>query len=380
MATEINRIQGTYRVQNVSNSGVVSDLLVVDTTGTGYVVSPVPTNSRVIVTGDLVVVGTRTESSSTVVTFKDPTLLLNQGNSFSLGIEYLGGLKISRDATDTDNNAAFIQWNNNAVWRGTGDLSDPAGIPGVIEFRKGLPTSPEPLYAAIKINAIRMPRYIDGGSTIRPDGLYSTVPSASIEYPRLNIFGSDNPTSVLSVSGTLNYEINVIDDDDIPNKKYVDDALASGIKDAENLVSGNSYVTINDRVADSASFSEIIGVLDGSPSVKPNPTTGTVVMRITTSTAQVARMQFNQNQISPVGSNADLIISANGSGQIIAAKPLVFQTSVPPVPSPGQTGIYSTNPGSGGTGMYYVNNNTGGTVTSDEFVSRKRALIFSIIF
>lgn len=376
MATEINRIQGTYRVQNVSDSGVVSDLLVVDTTGTGYVASQVPTNSRVIVTGDLVVIGTRTESSSTVVTFKDPTLLLNQGNSFSLGIEYLSGLKISRDATDTDENAAFIQWNNNATWRGTGDLSNPAGIPGVFEFRTGLPTSPEPLYSAIKINAIRMPRY----TGTQPDGLYSTIPAAGPQYPRLNIFGSDNPTSVLSVAGTLNYEDNVIDDDDIPNKKYVDNTLSSGIKDAENLVSGNSYVTINDKVADSASFSEIIGVLDGMPSQKPNPTTGTVVMRITTSTAQIARMQFNQNQISPVGTNANLIISANGTGQIVAAKPLVFQTSTPPTPSPGQTGIYSTNPGSGGTGMYYVNNNTGGTVTSDEFVSRKRALIFSLIF
>lgn len=376
MATEINRIQGTYRVQNVSDTGVVSDLLVVDTTGSGYVVSSVPTNSRVIVTGDLVVVGTRTESSSTVVTFKDPTLLLNQGNSFSLGIEYLGGIKISRDASDTDENAAFIQWNNNAVWHGSGDLSDPAGIPGVFEFRKGLPTSPEPLYGAIKINAIRMPRY----TGFQPDGKYSTIPAAGAEYPRLNIFGSDNPTSVLSVFGTSDYENNVTDDDDIPNKKYVDDALASGIKDAENLVQGNSYVTINDKVADSASYSEIIGVLDGVPSTKPNPTTGTVVMRITTSTAQIARMQFNQNQISPVGTNANLVISANGSGQIIAAKPLVFQTSVPPVPSPGQTGIYSTNPGNGGTGMYYVNNNTGGTVTSDEFVSRKRALIFSLIF
>lgn len=376
MATEINRIQGTYRVQNVSDSGVVSDLLVVDTTGTGYVASQVPTNSRVIVTGDLVVIGTRTESSSTVVTFKDPTLLLNQGNSFSLGIEYLSGLKISRDATDTDENAAFIQWNNNATWRGTGDLSNPAGIPGVFEFRTGLPTSPESLYSAIKINAIRMPRY----TGTQPDGLYSTIPAAGPQYPRLNIFGSDNPTSVLSVAGTLNYEDNVIDDDDIPNKKYVDNTLASGIKDAENLVSGNSYVTINDKVADSASFSEIVGVLDGMPSQKPNPTTGTVVMRITTSTAQIARMQFNQNQISPVGTNANLIISANGTGQIVAAKPLVFQTSTPPTPSPGQTGIYSTNPGSGGTGMYYVNNNTGGTVTSDEFVSRKRALIFSLIF
>lgn len=374
MTTDVTRIQGTYKIQNVNQAGAVTDIVVVDTTGSSYPILGNPTSSTVVITGNLVVVGNRTESSSTVVTFKDPTILLNQGNTFSLGGEYLAGIKISRDANDTDNQATFIQWNNNATWQATGPLGL---VNGIYEFRQGLPTSPTPVYSAIKINAIRMPKY-DIATSSQPEGNYSTI--SGIEVPRLNIFGSDNPTSVMSVKGTLDYEALCTDDDDIPNVKYVKNSLASMVNDAQNLVVGKSYVTINDKVANAASFSQILGVLDGDPSVKPNPTTGTVVLRITTSTAQLARMQFSDNQISPVGTNKDLLLAANGSGQIVATSPLLFQTTTPPIPGTGQTGLYSDDPGGGGTGMYYVNSSTGGVVTSDEFVSRKKALVFSLIF
>ena len=374
MTTDVTRVQGTYKIQNVNRFGVTSDILVVDTTGTSYPITGDPTSSTVIITGNLVVVGTKTQTSSTEVTIKDPTIVLNQGNGWFPGGEYLAGIKISNDTSDADSAASFLQWNNDATWQATGPLGL---VPGVYEFRKGLPTSPNPLYSAIKINAIRMPRY-DVGTDSQPEGNYSTI--SGIGIPRLNVFGSDNPTSVISVSGTTNYELNCTDDDDIPNVRFVLDQLASNINQAENLVVGNSYIAINDKVANLASFSQILGVLDGDPSVKPNPTTGTVVMRITTSTGLIAQMQFIGNQVSPVGTNKNLVLSANGTGQIVAASPMLFQTSTPPVPSTGQTGLYSNNPGSGGTGMYYVNSSTGGVVTQDEFVSRKKALIFSLIF
>lgn len=42
-----------------------------------------------------------------------------------------------------------------------------------------------------------------------------------------NIAGQKSFTTGLDVVGTTNYELGVTDDDDIPNKKYVDDALAA---------------------------------------------------------------------------------------------------------------------------------------------------------
>lgn len=372
MTTDVTRVQGTYKIQNINNAGVVNDILIVDTTGSSAAYSGIPTSSTVVVTGNLVVVGTRTQTSSTEVTIKDPTIVLNQGNGWLPGGEYLAGIKISSDAQDSDINSYFLQWNNNKTWQATGPLGL---VNGIFEFRRGLPGNT--VYSGIKINAIRMPKY-DVGTDSQPEGPYSTISGPAV--PRLNIFGSDNPTSVLSVSGTSDYELNCTDDDDIPNVRFVLDQLASNIDQARNLVVGKSYITINDKQEDLASFSQIIGVLDGTPSIKPNPTTGTVVLRITTSTAQLAQMQFNANQVSPVSANANLVLAANGTGQIVAASPMLFQTTTPPSPGTGQTGLYSQNPGAGGTGMYYVNSSTGGVVTQDEFVSRKKALIFSMIF
>jgi len=369
MTSDVSRVQGAYKIQ--SSNG--TDIFVVDTTNGDYQTPSVPTTSKVVITGDLFVIGSRTQSSSTFVSLTDPTLLLNQGDTFAPkpGGGYVAGLQISRSDNDSQYSSAFMQWNEAGIWHGTGALGAETGI---FEFRVGPSSYSSGLYSAIKVNAIRMPKY-DGS-----EGAYSTVGG---NKPRLNIFGSDNPNAVLSVSGTTDYASNVTDDDDIPNKKYVDNTLASGINNAENLVDGRSYLTIIDQQLNGVP-SEIVGVLDGSPVDKSGiiggTVTGTVVMRISSSVAQFSGIQLIQNQIQPVGANTNLILTTNGTGQILLQAPLLFQSSTTPVPGSGQTGLYTNNPGGGGTGVYYVNSSTGGVITNDEFVSRKKALVFSLIF
>jgi hypothetical protein len=364
MTVDIKRVQGTYKVQQYNGTGT-TDLLVIDP-NTGYVVPTTPTNSKVVITGDLYVLGTRTEVSSTNVTIKDSTIILNQGEPSTLpdgGVtDGVAGLMISRGRSEDPNIGAFIQWNDQSVWHGTGQIGS---ITGVWEFREG-PTDGTPIYSAIKVNAIRM----DEASA-------STVAGGQ---PRLNILGSDNPTSVISVSGTNNYASRVIDDDDIPNKKYVDNVLYNGTQVANSVVVGKSYLTIADYSVDGVP-SEIIGVLDGAPSDKIDPiNSGTIVMRISASSARFSGIQIVGNQLEPTQANTDLRLVANGTGQIVVTSPLVFQTTSIPTPGSGQSGIYQNVPGGGGTGMYYVTSSTLGAVTSDEFVSRKRALVFSLIF
>jgi hypothetical protein len=50
-------------------------------------------------------------------------------------------------------------------------------------------------------------------------------------------------TGVLTVTGTTNYETNVTDDDDIPNKKYVDDAIATDRGGTLDSISGSVNFT-----------------------------------------------------------------------------------------------------------------------------------------
>ena len=57
---------------------------------------------------------------------------------------------------------------------------------------------------------------------------------------------------VVSVSGTNNYEVQVTDDDDIPNKKYVDDAIVTGIQtiQIQSIARGDSALNLFDSSLD----------------------------------------------------------------------------------------------------------------------------------
>ena len=46
----------------------------------------------------------------------------------------------------------------------------------------------------------------------------------------LGVISGSGGGSGFSVSGTNNYETQITDDDDVPNKKYVDDAITTGIQ------------------------------------------------------------------------------------------------------------------------------------------------------
>jgi hypothetical protein len=369
-STDVLRVQGDYKIITAQAGTITLDTSI--DAGSGV------TTGTVIITGDLLVRGaTQFGVSTTVVedtNVTDRVVTLNFGetggaiqNRGNITGDGYSGIKIARGNVAIPNRndyAAFIEWNDNATWQGTGAVSN---VEGLFEFRVG---KTNPSYSAIKINAIR----IDPASA-------PTAGAGAGQGPRLNIFGSDNPTAVISVAGTNNYAARVTDPDDIPNKAYVDDLLIGGPDTVENLVVGKSYVKIIDSFTNAVP-SAIIGVLNGDPSESKTSSvlTGTTVMRITESVAQFTGIQFVDNEILPTRQDTDLRLAADGTGQIVLAAPLLFEDSTVPRPSQGQTGIYVANPGGGGTGVYFVNSSTLGVVTSDEFVSRKKALIYSLIF
>jgi hypothetical protein len=369
MTVDVLRVQGDYHIitnaSTTTNGASGGGNITLDVGGNGV------NTGTVVITGNLDVRGTTTQIESINATIKDNTLILNSGepnNTTPGGVTNgTSGIMVSRGraGADTPSIGAFLEWNDNAQWAGTGVLSS---VRGVWEFREG-PTGSGAKYSAIKVNAIR----IDEASA-------STAGSGQGLGARLNILGSDNPTSVISVSGTINYESRVTDKDDIPNKAYVDNTLASGINTAQSLIDGHSYLKILDNYLDGVT-SEVIAVLDGDPTQRLNITTGTVVMRLTAAVAQFSEIQFVGNQIQPTGTNTDLKLATNGSGRIILEAPLVFNSLVTPTSPPiGQTNLYASTAGGGGTGMYFQTTDSLSVTTSDEFVSRKKALVFSIIF
>ena len=366
MTTDVLRLQGDYLIQTKTNiSGISAGGTLTLDVGSQNGVS----TGTVYVNGNLVVRGTQTTLNTVDSSIKDNTITLNAGepSAAPLGAVTKGtaGIKISRGRVglDQDQYAAFFEYNDNKSWQGTGAISS---IQGLWELRTGKTGRPQ--YSALKLNAIR----IDESSA-------STSGTGAGQGARLNIFGSDNPTSVISVSGTNNYESRVTDPDDIPNKAYVDNLLVSQQATAERIVIGHSYVTLKDTFNDGI-ISEVIAVLDGDPTERLTVTTGTQVMRLTPTVAQFAGVQFVANRITPVNNNTNLNLKATGTGQLVLESPLLFQSSSQPTPGVGETGLYVGPSSGGGTGVYFKKKDLLGNITQDEFTSRKKALIYSIIF
>lgn len=375
-ATDVLKLQGNYLVQT-ARAGQIT----LDTTNGENLNGAVLGTGTVVVTGNLIVYGDTTFGSTvtnlivenTKITDNEITLNAGEPSNALNGAVTKGtaGIKISRGKNyqDQDRYAAFIAWNDNAQWQGTGAISN---INGLFEFRVGRTGRPQ--YSAIKISAIR----IDENSA-------STAGTGAGQGVRLNIFGSDNPTAVMSVSGTNNYEARVTDDDDIPNKKYVDDKVLNYQTDAERTIVGKSWLTVIDQYEDTLE-SEIIAVVNGDPTLPRTTyagtatTTGTVVMRVSQNSAEFAGIQLVGNRIQPVGDGTDLLLAASGDGQIKLQAPILFVDSNVPAPEAGETGIYTGPTSGGGTGVYFKKQTITGDFTQDEFISRKKALVYSIIF
>jgi hypothetical protein len=79
----------------------------------------------------------------------------------------------------------------------------------------------------------------------------------------------------------------------------------------------------------------------------------------------------------PGNTDADLYLEPKGNGSIIVRKALrLTNNPIPPLAGTNTTALYTTGAiGPGGTGIYYVNKDTSG-----EFISRKRAIIYGLIF
>jgi hypothetical protein len=92
-----------------------------------------------------------------------------------------------------------------------------------------------------------------------------------------------------------------------------------------------------------------------------------------------ARLDSSGSYIDQIGSysaDTNLTITANGTGEIVMSKVirLPYQISTP-TSSASNNKMYAAVPSNGGTGLYFVN-----TDYSDELVSKRKAILYGIIF
>jgi hypothetical protein len=186
-------------------------------------------------------------------------------------------------------------------------------------------------------------------------------------------------TGVISVTGTVNYENNVTDDDDIPNKKFVTDyVLASGgvaLVDRFYSYSGAIQLNTGGRAYDTAA---------GDPSSRVSfEVDGTVILEVNTAGigvvggAIIDEIAITENFITTTNSNNNLELRASGTGVVLIDDVLGLNNQgADPTSTSGMNKIYSKGTvGTGGTGVYFKN-----TTQSGELISSKKALLYALLF
>jgi hypothetical protein len=231
-------------------------------------------------------------------------------------------------------------------------------------------------------------------------------------------------TGVVKVTGTVNYEQRVLDDDDVPNKRYVDDAIqlnptfqitkddtrvivfdkdntlpaasfspAIGPYGAQPVRSEIAFIVDNRRIAVMTKdhfeltgltiFTEDPVVTDIEAAMSGNYNPGPTATNLTGFENQSAVVIQSDN------TNANIRLETNGTGKVVISYAMSFEHHGSPVTQVGTTSIlYGSTPGTGTTGLSFRNTRPSieldGTVnasfTTDELISKNRALLFSMLF
>lgn len=336
--TSVSKYPGSKLI--IANNGGIS----IDVRNTTTSISSANSGTLTI-WGDLNVIGSLTSIQSTDTEIKDNIIILNKGESnpyVSLGTS---GLQIDR-----------------------------AGAPATFLFNDSFFWKPNPVTTATILRGIWEFQVDNKGSSIRTTAIRPDVSVGNY----INFLGEEHPTATLNVAGTTDYEQQVLHDDDIPNKKYVDDKLPTGNEFAKRLLVGGTSVTLFDNsLIPSDTYYNPLNKIVGSLG-----TDSTVAFEFFDIFANIQGLEIRDTDITvkPGRSSDSMKLKANSTGTIQFDSPiaLIHTLSTSTFPVPFHTSLYARpTVGPGGTGVHYVNNTTGAT---DEFVGKKKAVIFSIIF
>ncbi len=306
--------------------------------GTIYLYTGAETG-EVRISGDLIVQGNTTTVQSEELTVKDNIIILNQGET-GAGITLdEAGIRIDRGTLQD----AYIVLDEDIT-------NSRTGLPGVFAFK-----------------------FNDGSA-------------AAIRTNAINTAGSDlhlinSGTGVITVTGTTDYENQVTDDDDITNKKYVDDAIST------------SFATVFlKQIGDGVSSPSSIRIFDSEPSpdgsgVDHSKITftidGVIHAEMYDDRLEYGNLRFTDTIIETISSNDDLVLRAPGTGAVriddtlhINSTPGDDDVAIEPTQPIDGSKIYISTQSTGKSGIYFVNDEA----NRDELVSKNRALLFGMLF
>jgi hypothetical protein len=209
-----------------------------------------------------------------------------------------------------------------------------------------------------------------GGFSLRDDndklvGLQTNA-IITISGADLILLGATQGEPTVSVRGSADYELRVTDDDDIPNRKFVELFVENYFETVppEFIRAGDSTLQIFDESQDPETVLKLTLNSQLSAEFRPNR-------------VEMQEIRVAQNTVSTFTENRDLIISANGIGSVVVNDILKITNALSePVVETDGVKIYTGQQAYGGSGIYFVNAES----TRDELISRRKAIAYSMIF
>jgi hypothetical protein len=345
------RVNGDYNIRAGDGAKITLD--------TG----PVASGGSVRVTGNLVVEGDTLNVSTANLNIEDNIISLNTGE-IGPGVTLIySGIEIQRGDTSTvtpQNNASFLYDESTDSW-----ILAHGSAPGPFNFDS---------------SSLRLKQILTNLTTDSGD---------------LTLIGTG--TGVVKVIGTINYESQVTHDDDLPNKKYVDDSILNN--PTFQIVAPQSQdtkIVIADKEIDALDPGGP-GSLAYFTSTTTHSTYGESAVSIIVDNALVGQFYANRfetgdleigggpdrNEItSRAGiTNENVYVRTQGTGKLQTNYAVqIEKNGVIPSYVSNSVLLYAAEPSIGTTGIYFVNDSAEAAKQNGELISKNKALLFSMLF
>jgi hypothetical protein len=317
------------------------------------------------VTGNLIVTGDTLTVSADNLNVKDNIITLNFGEQGSgVTLDY-SGIQVDRGTLPP---ASFIFDELTDTW-----LLTFGSAPGPFNFEN----------SSIRLRSIKTDPGTDNGA--------------------LTLIGTGN--GIVNVAGTVNYEQRVLNDDDIPNKKYVDDAIinqpsfqivtdvgptSTRVITADqnndvfppdpNIAGSVAYLFDQTNFGTENNRSAVTVIVDGILSAQFYDDKLIVGQRGGIEGLEIDGKNFEIRTESLV-SDRNIFIKTNGTGKLQTNYAIQLD-KIAGIPASinNTTILHSRTPEIGTTGVWFVNDSSITSHRTGELVSKNRALLFSMLF
>lgn len=183
-------------------------------------------------------------------------------------------------------------------------------------------------------------------------------------------------SGVVKVLGTTNYEQQITDDDDIPNKKYVDDSIRDN--PTFQIIDDNTRVIITEKdVAGSETYlSDETGYSTFGESGVSVIVDGILNTQYFVNRTVIQDIEISGNELTNNDTNANIFLRTQGTGRVQTNYGLELESiSTTPAYVTDAITLYSNAPSVGKSGIFFTH-----ATSTDELISKNRALLFGMIF